>query len=142
MPPLAFKMHLFPGHAAEYQRRPDELWPELKLLLTGSGISDYSIFLTEETNILIGVLKAEDPAVLDDLPKRPVMQRWWEHMKDTMATNADASPVSVPFPSAVTAGRLSVGRPVSFPNALAYALFPEPGTPKSRTPRGLTDLPD
>jgi len=76
MPRLAFKMHLFPGHAAEYQRRHDELWPELKQLLTASGVSDYSIFLDEETSILIGVLKVEDPAVLDELPKHPVMQRW------------------------------------------------------------------
>ena len=97
MPRLAFKMHLFPGHVAEYHRRHDELWPELKKLLTVSGISDYSIFLDQETNILIGVLKVEDPAVLDDLPKHPVMQRWWTHMKGIMATHPDHSPVSIPL---------------------------------------------
>src|ERR1022692_4947908 len=34
----------------------------------------------------------------------------------------------------------NVGRPVSLPNALAKLLLPLPGTPKRRTPRGLTFL--
>src|ERR1019366_9563565 len=36
--------------------------------------------------------------------------------------------------------RTSVGRPVSLPSALAKLLLPLPGTPRRRTPRGLTFL--
>ncbi|MCK6693910.1 MAG: L-rhamnose mutarotase [Thermoanaerobaculia bacterium] len=97
MPRIAFKMHLFPGKAEEYQRRHDEIWPELVVLLKNSGISDYSIFLDENTHELFGVLHAGDTAALDDLPRHPVMQHWWTFMKDIMATRDDDSPVTVPL---------------------------------------------
>ncbi len=43
----AFKMKLKPGFEAEYQKRHDEIWPELSKVLTEAGVSDYSIFLDE-----------------------------------------------------------------------------------------------
>ena len=45
----AFKMRLKPGNVAEYKKRHDEIWPELSRELRAAGISDYSIFLDEET---------------------------------------------------------------------------------------------
>ena len=92
---VAFKMKLFKGKEAEYKKRHDEIWPELKGLLKTTGIEDYSIFLDEETNILFGVLKVEDTLKLDELPNHPVMRKWWSYMKDIMETNEDGSPVSV-----------------------------------------------
>lgn len=97
MTKLAFKMKLNPGFENEYKKRHDELWPELKQLLKSTGISEYSIFLDAETNILFGVLKAENPAALDNLPAEPVMQRWWAYMKDIMESNEDNSPVNIPL---------------------------------------------
>src|SRR5689334_219286 len=94
---VAFKMKLFPGLEAEYRKRHDEIWPELVELLKTAGISDYSIFLDSETNSLFGVLKAEDPSALDNLPSKPVMQKWWAYMKDIMESNPDNSPVSIPL---------------------------------------------
>ena len=88
-------MKLFKGSEAEYKRRHDALWPELKTLLKQAGIKDYSIFLDEETNILFGYLTISDAAQLDELPDHPVMQKWWEYMKDIMETNDDSSPVNV-----------------------------------------------
>jgi len=92
---IAFKMQLFPGFEAEYKKRHDESWPELKQLLKESGISDYSIFLDSETNSLFGVMKSEDPAKLVDLPSTLVMQKWWKYMADIMETNVDNSPVQI-----------------------------------------------
>ena len=92
---IAFKMKLFKGYEAEYKKRHDEIWPELKSLLKQTGIEDYSIFLDEETNILFGVLKVEDTLKLDELPNHTVMRKWWNYMKDIMETNEDGSPVSV-----------------------------------------------
>jgi L-rhamnose mutarotase len=94
---LAFKMKLHQGQEAEYQRRHDELWPELKALLKQTGISEYSIFLDEETNTLFGVLNIEQPEWMDTLPEHPVMKKWWTYMKDIMDTNPDNSPVSIPL---------------------------------------------
>ncbi len=97
MPRVAFKMHLHPGHAAEYRRRHNEIWPELIVLLKNTGISDYSIFLDENTHELFAVLCVDDPTALDTLPGHPVMQHWWAYMKDIMATRDDDSPVTVPL---------------------------------------------
>ena len=94
---LAFKMKLHSGFEEEYKKRHDELWPELKQLLKTSGISDYSIFLDKETNILFGVMNAESQSALDKLPSEPVMQKWWAYMKDIMESNHDNSPVSIPL---------------------------------------------
>lgn len=94
---LAFKMKLFPGMEAEYRKRHDEIWPELKSLLKDKGIEDYSIFLDEKTGDLIGVLKVEEPRAMESLPDHPVMKKWWTYMKDIMESNPDHSPVSIPL---------------------------------------------
>ena len=97
MQQIAFKMQLKPGHAAEYQRRHDAIWPELASLLQESGVRDYSIFLDEETGALFAVLRRVDGHMMEALPQHPVMRRWWAHMADLMETQADASPVAVPL---------------------------------------------
>jgi L-rhamnose mutarotase len=97
MPRIAFKMQLHPGNREEYQRRHDEIWPELAELLHETGIRYYSIFLDETTHALFGVLDVAEPARLDHLPQHPIMQKWWDYMADLMAVNTDNSPVSVPL---------------------------------------------
>lgn len=92
-----FRMRLNPGMEAEYTRRHDEIWPELVVLLKDAGVSDYSIHLDEETNLLIGVLIREADHGMDELPDHPVMQKWWDHMADLMETDANNAPVAVPL---------------------------------------------
>jgi L-rhamnose mutarotase len=94
---VAFKMKLFKGCEAEYQRRHDALWPELQILLKQAGIKDYSIFLDKETNSLFGYLHIDDAGKLDALPQHPVMQKWWLYMKDIMDTHDDNSPLTTPL---------------------------------------------
>ncbi len=91
----AFKMFLNPGCEAEYIRRHDEIWPDLVILLKDAGISNYSIHLDRETNVLFGYLERRDDHAMETLHDHPVMQRWWAHMGDVMRTNADGSPVAV-----------------------------------------------
>ncbi len=93
----AFKMKLHPGKLTEYKKRHDEIWPELVTLLKDAGISDYSIHLDEETNTLFGVLWRKHGHTMDDLPKQPVMKRWWAHMADIMETKPDNEPVAKPL---------------------------------------------
>lgn len=94
---VAFKMKLFKGCEAEYKKRHDILWPELEALLKQTGIKEYSIFLDEQTNDLLGYLTVNDASKLDELPQQPVMQKWWAYMKDIMETNDDNSPVNIPL---------------------------------------------
>jgi L-rhamnose mutarotase len=92
---LSFKFQLNPNMELEYKKRHDEIWDDLLVLLKKSGIQDYSIFFDEETNALIGILKISDQKKFDELPKNPLMQKWWKYMADIMATNADNSPKSI-----------------------------------------------
>ncbi len=97
MDKIAFKMKLKPGFKEEYIRRHNEIWPELKALLKNAGISDYSIYLDEETNTLFAVQKQEENASSQDLGNNPIVQKWWKYMADIMETNPDNSPVSIPL---------------------------------------------
>ena len=90
----AFKMTLNPGMAAEYKKRHDEIFPELVELLHAAGVKDYSIHLDAETNTLFGVLWRRRDHTMDELPQTEVMQRWWAHMADIMATNERNEPLS------------------------------------------------
>jgi len=95
---LAFRMFLNPGCEAEYKLRHDRIWPELASLLKDSGVSDYSIYLDEPRGVLFAVLLRAPGHTMDALPQHPVMRRWWQHMKDIMASNVDGSPVVEPLP--------------------------------------------
>jgi L-rhamnose mutarotase len=93
----AFKMKLKPGYEAEYQKRHDEIWTELSKALADAGVSDYSIFLDEETLTLFAVQKLADAHTADDLPSLPIVRKWWNFMADIMEVNPDNSPVCKPL---------------------------------------------
>jgi L-rhamnose mutarotase len=94
---LAFKMKLNPGQKEAYTKRHNELWPELKKLLKDAGVSEYSIFIDEETNTLFAFQKVSGDGGSQDLAENPIVQKWWAFMADIMETNADNSPISVPL---------------------------------------------
>lgn len=94
---LAFKMRMKPGMKAEYKKRHDEVWPEIVELINKCGISDYSIFLDEETNYLFAFQKVEGNVGSQDLGFNEIQQKWWDYMSDIMDVNADNSPVSIPL---------------------------------------------
>ncbi|PSR57171.1 L-rhamnose mutarotase [Adhaeribacter arboris] len=93
---VAFKMKLKPGFKEEYQKRHAAIWPELKQLLQAAGISDYAIFLDEETNTLFAVQKLSGQSS-QDLGNLAIVQKWWAYMADIMDTNPDNSPVTTPL---------------------------------------------
>ena len=90
---LAFKMHLNEGQKEEYIKRHDEIWPELKQLLKDAGVSEYSIFLDEETNTLFAFQKVSGDGGSQDLGQKGIVKKWWAFMKDIMKTNPDNSPL-------------------------------------------------
>ena len=91
---VAFKMHLNVGMKQEYIKRHDEIWPELKKLLKDIGISEYSIFLYEETNTLFAFQKVKGADGSQDLENTEIVKKWWSYMVDIMKTNPDNSPVT------------------------------------------------
>lgn len=93
----AFKMKLKPGFEAEYKKRHDEIWPELSKELKNAGVSDYSIFLDEETLTLFAVQKLTDSNTANDLPQQAIVKKWWDFMADIMDVHPDNSPVALPL---------------------------------------------
>jgi len=94
---IAFKMKLRTGYKEEYKRRHNAIWPELKTLLKESGVSDYSIYLDDETNTLFAVQSNSGKNSSQDLAGNEIVKRWWKFMADIMETNEDLSPVTRPL---------------------------------------------
>lgn len=94
---LGFKMKLLPGFAAEYERRHNELWPEMVEMLHDFGASNYSIFLDAETDTLFASMEVADPERYDKSAETEICKRWWDYMADIMEVNPDNSPVSTPL---------------------------------------------
>ena len=44
-----FKMKLYPGMEAEYEKRHNELWPEMQDMIHDHGGKNYSIYLDKES---------------------------------------------------------------------------------------------
>ncbi|HEY9053492.1 MAG TPA: L-rhamnose mutarotase [Rectinemataceae bacterium] len=94
---VAFVMKLKPGSEAEYKRRHDEIWPDMKAELKAAGISDYSIYLDADSLCLFAVQTRSADSTADSLKEKAIVKRWWAYMGDIMETNPDGSPRSHPL---------------------------------------------
>lgn len=59
-------MKLYPGMEAEYEKRHNELWPEMQDMIHEYGGRNYTIFLDRETLILYGYIEIEDVGKWDE----------------------------------------------------------------------------
>ena len=66
---IAFRMQVFPGQAAEYEKRHDEIFPELAQALKAAGIADYTIWHDAESNALFAILTRSDDHTMAALPR-------------------------------------------------------------------------
>ncbi len=87
-------MKVFEGFHDEYEKRHDELWPEMEKELKHHGAHHYSIFLDKKTNNLFAYVEIEDEEKWKQIALTEVCQKWWAYMKDIMETNSDNSPVA------------------------------------------------
>ena len=98
---MAWKGRIKPGCKAEYIRRHDEIWPEMKELLKSAGICNYSIW--NVGNELFGYYECEkgiDYATRVQA-ESPIVDKWNEYMKDVMVMDLD--PVTGAQPKLVQA---------------------------------------
>ena len=82
-----FKMKLYPGMEKEYEKRHNELWPEMQQMI--------SIYLDPETLVLYGYIEIEDEELWAKSADTAINRKWWDFMADIMETNPDNSPVAV-----------------------------------------------
>ena len=93
----AFIMTVHPGQQEEYERRHEEIWPELEALFKSHGVRSHSIYLQEETNRLFAYLEYESEEQMASLTEMPEVRRWWKFMAEIMPANEDNSPESIPL---------------------------------------------
>ena len=92
---VAFKMKLLPGYEEEYKKRHDDIWPELAEELKQAGVSDYSIYLDQETNTLFAFQRLSENNTADNLPNTDIVKKWWAYMADIMEYKPDNTPLAV-----------------------------------------------
>ena len=85
----AWKAKIKEGKKAEYKKRHDEIWPEMKELLKSAGIANYSIWNIDDE--LFGYYECEKGVefAAKVQAESPVVQRWNEYMKDVMKMEVD-----------------------------------------------------
>lgn len=85
----AWKAKIKEGKKAEYKKRHDEIWPEMKELLKSAGIANYSIWNVDDE--LFGYYECEKGVefAAKVQAESPVVQRWNEYMKDVMEMEVD-----------------------------------------------------
>ena len=89
-----FKMKLYEGQEAEYEKRHNQLWPEMIDMIHEHGGKNYSIALDPETLILFGYIEIEDEELWSKGADTAINRKWWDFMADIMETNPDNSPVA------------------------------------------------
>ena len=87
-------MSVNPDAHDEYERRHRPIWKELESALKNHGVSNYSIFLDDETSQLFGYAEVESEEQWADIANTDECKRWWNYMKDVMPSNPDNSPES------------------------------------------------
>lgn len=87
-------MTVYKEQYSEYERRHDELWPEMEKELKEHGARNYSIFLDEQSGKLFAYVEVEDEEKWSQIADTDVCKKWWDYMAPLMETNPDNSPVA------------------------------------------------
>lgn len=92
---MAQLMHVYPDQYEEYERRHNNLFPEMRRALKGAGAHNYSIYLDKRTGNLFAYLEVDDVDKYNEISKTPACKKWWEYMEPLMDANPDKSPVTI-----------------------------------------------
>ncbi|WP_080875927.1 L-rhamnose mutarotase [Oceanobacillus timonensis] len=90
----AFLMSVYPDKHEEYEKRHNEIWPEMVDELRKHGVNNYSIFLDKETSNLFGYIEVEDEETWSEMDSTEINQKWWAFMEPLMETHSNNRPVS------------------------------------------------
>jgi L-rhamnose mutarotase len=79
---FCFLMTIKPGAEEEYERRHDELWPELAAAISAAGISNYTLFRRGLQVVGYWECVPDAPTALRRISETEVDRRWTESMSD------------------------------------------------------------
>lgn len=86
---FAWKATVKDGMLAEYKKRHDNIWAELKQVLKDAGICNYTIW--NVGNELFGYFECEKGVAFAERvqAQSPIVDKWNEYMKDVMTMELD-----------------------------------------------------
>ncbi|MEE0867661.1 MAG: L-rhamnose mutarotase [Clostridia bacterium] len=88
MEKYAWKGKIVEGKLAEYKKRHDEIWPEMKAVLREAGIRNYSIWNVGDE--LFGYYECDSIEHASRVQaESEVVARWDEYMKDILIMEKD-----------------------------------------------------
>jgi L-rhamnose mutarotase len=86
---LCYAFELAPGMESEYERRHQEIWPELVQAMKNAGFSNYSLFRRARTVIAYAECDPNASTALDRLDREEVGERWNSYIRSIMTSAAD-----------------------------------------------------
>lgn len=78
---MAMIIGIRPEQISEYKRLHDDAWPEILAMISACNIRNYSIYLKEPENLLIGYWEyhgADFEADAAKMAADPKTQEWWD----------------------------------------------------------------
>lgn len=81
---VCFLMELIPGREEEYQRRHDEIWPELVAELHSAGVRNYTLFRRGTTVIGYAECHPDAPTAFGKVASTEVDARWSQWFSDVL----------------------------------------------------------
>lgn len=82
-------MHLVPGMEAEYEKRHDEIWPEMQAAVYDAGFRNYSLFRRGTQVIGYAECVPDIVTVLTRMGAAEVNTRWGESFSHIIASMTD-----------------------------------------------------
>ena len=84
-----FTFELLPGAEREYQRRHDEIWPEMVTALKASGFANYTLFRRGTTIVAYVECHPDRATAFAAMGATDVNRRWQEWFADLIARITD-----------------------------------------------------
>lgn len=87
---ICFLMEIIAGREDEYQKRHDEIWPELVTALQESGVRNYSLFRRGTTVIAYAECHPDAATAFGKVGQTEVNARWAQWFTDVLAQHTGA----------------------------------------------------
>ena len=86
---ICFLMEILPGREEEYERRHDQIWPELVAELRRAGVRNYTLFRRGTSVIAYAECHPDAATAFGAVGATEVNQRWSEWFADVLAVHTD-----------------------------------------------------
>lgn len=87
---ICFLMELVPGQESEYQRRHDDIWPELVLELQKAGVQNYTLFRRGTSVIAYAECHPDAATAFGRVGQTEVNARWGQSFSGILALHVGA----------------------------------------------------